>query len=422
MNTNNTNQSEPQPKRCAIYCRKSTDHGMDQQYTSIDAQSDSCRNYIAAHAAEGWVVSGVYADVAVSGATLDRPEMKRLLADVEAGRIDCIVTYKLDRVSRSVRDFSNLIFDLEKKGVSLVITTQNFDTSTPMGRMCTTFLSSFAEFERSMTISRIRDKAMALARQGMWNAGTPPYGYRLGEGRKLLLDEAAAGVVRRIFDMAAQGASCNEIRQVLVRQNISAPRGRDPKTWNGGGIRNILARRLYVGKMVCQGVEYQGQHEAIVTESLWNAAQVGLKPSRKYKHRDGQFCYPLKDLLYCPDCGSLLYAGYCGSHGRFRRYYTCLVHKRHRDKCSFTGFSALSIEQTVARHLATLADDADVVEAIRARLPQLDRLDIRAALLDVEQLVGNLSDAALDTIFHALYEKITFDPATSTLNFTRHSA
>lgn len=422
MNTNPTPERPlGQKKRCAIYCRKSTDHGMDQQFTSIDAQVESCRAYIAAHAAEGWEAAGVYADVAVSGATLERPEMQRLRADVDLGLIDVVCTYKLDRISRSVRDFSNLVYEFESKGVSIVITTQNFDTSTPMGRMCITFLSSFAEFERSMTVERIRDKARAQARKGLWCGGTPPFGYRLGENRALLIDEPAASAVRLIFTQMAEGFTLVQMRDLLIRRNTPAPRGRAPESWSVADIRMILGRRLYAGKIVCAGVEHPGQHDALVSETLWEDAQRNAAPPRKYKRHGTAVVFPLHDLLYCPDCGAQLTNYYSYAGGKLHRYYRCPVHAKDANICAFSSFSAPSIELAAARHLSTLADDREVVDAIMARLPQLQRQDIRSALLDVEQLVSNLSDAALDTIFHALYQKITYDSQNSTLNFTRYT-
>lgn len=413
-------------KRCAIYCRKSTEHGMEQEYTSIDAQRDSCRQYIMNHAAEGWVEAGVYEDIGVSGATLDRPQLKRLLEDVDKGLVDCIVAYKLDRISRSVRDFSNLTYDLEQKGVALVITTQHLDTSTPVGKVLVTLLSSFAEFERDMTITRIRDKTLALARQGNWNAGVPSYGYRLGEKRTLVIDEPAAAVVRRIFAMTAGGMSPSAIKKVLVRENLPAPRGKPASAWVTTRIREILQRRIYVGKIVCQGVEYQGKHEPIITEADWCAAHDAIRAPRR-RRKVPPTVYPLQGILICPDCGAPLTG--IRNLGRsikgydfMRRYYVCSNHRRRQGNCRFSGFSAPMVEKTVARHLATLANDKDVLRALKQKLPQLDRLDIKAALADVELLVGNLSDEALDTIFHALYEKITFDPVKSELHFTRYTA
>lgn len=416
-----TTSTEIKPKRCAIYCRKSTEFGMEQEYTSIDAQRDSCRQYIANHTAEGWVEAGVYEDVGISGATLERPALQRLLADVRLGLINRVVCYKLDRISRSVRDFCNLTYELDSKGVALVITTQAFDTSTPIGKMCVMILTSFAEFEREMTVCRIKDKSLALARQGRWNAGLPAYGYKLGEHRHLEIDEKAAAVVRRIFDLAAAGMSPSYIRDVLVKGNVPAPRNKAAKEWNTTRIRELLNRRVYVGKIVCQGVEYEGRHEPIISEATWNAAHDAIPAPRRVRKLPPAV-FPLRGLLVCPDCGELLVPVRNNGRTGVRRYYVCPAHKKSKGECSFTGFSAPMIERVAARHLSTLANDKDVLRALKQKLPQLDRLDIKAALTDIELLVDNLSDEALDTIFHALYEKVSFDALRSELHFTRHAA
>ena len=235
-------------KRCAIYARKSTSQGMDQQYTSIDAQIDACAKYVEAHMADGWRLVGSYQDVAISGGTMNRPGLQEMLRHVREGKIDTIVTYKLDRISRSIRDFANLMYELDELGVGLVIITQNFDTSSPMGKLCINFLSSFAEFERDMIRSRIRDKASANAEHGLWIGGSPPYGYKLGDKRALVPVEAEAPFVRDMFRMSAEGHSPQKIAAYLNESGAPLPHTRQNKSplpWTPEKVRLVLQRRLY---------------------------------------------------------------------------------------------------------------------------------------------------------------------------------
>lgn len=412
-------------KRCAVYARKSTDFGMKQTFTSIDAQIESCKRHIEAHAAEGWLLQEVYSDVAISGGTMERPAMQKMLADIRAGRIDAIVTYKLDRISRSIRDFSNLLYELEELGVSLVIITQNFDTSTPMGKLCINFLSSFAEFEREMTRDRIRDKAASLAQQGLWNAGRPPFGYRLDEQRFLHQEPAEAAAVRRMFLDAAAGVPLHETACYLNASHAPKPRTRSgqdaPRPWSGDKIKAVLRRRLYAGVTTSHGTEYPGRHEAIVSNEEWQAAQAALKLSLRQEKPARGLSYPLRGLLRCPVCGSPLAGTFsAGRRGNISRYYICYVHKKHKERCSFSGLPAAAVEQAVARQLSALAHDKDMLAVLQRKLPQLERRDIAEALQNVDLLAGRLSDDALGTLFHAIYQSIVYDPETQLLHLNRY--
>lgn len=419
-------------KRCAVYARKSTDHGMkDQAFTSIDAQIESCTNYINAHAAEGWLHVATYQDVAISGANLDRPGVQELLGEVRAGSVDIVVIYKLDRLSRSIRDFANLSHEFEQRKVSLVIVTQNFDSATPMGRLCLNFLSSFAEFERSMIRDRILDKSLALAQQGLWNAGLPPFGYRLGEQRRLVPDEKEAEVVKLVFSLAGKGDDPLAIAKKLQALQLAPPRtrkkGADATPWHAAAVRDILKRRLYAGKIAFKGKEYEGQHEAIVTENAWAKADeeiqkaARLNPKKPRQKRD-PMAYPLQDILLCPACGEPLRGTYVTSHGRINRYYVCARHTRGAKSCPFKGLPAATVEKAVAGQLASLASDPDVLCALRERLPHLTGRDISAALSNVDMLVDRLSDAALGTLFKALYKTAVVDLEANTLRLERYTA
>lgn len=420
----------PTIKRCAVYARKSTDHGMDQQFTSIDAQVESCMNYITAHASEGWVHVSTYTDVAQSGGTMERPGVKELLEETREGCFDIIVIYKLDRISRSIRDFANLLHELDDLGVSLVIVTQNFDSGTPMGRLCLNFLSSFAEFERAMTRDRISDKARILAEQGLWNAGRPPFGYVLGEKRSLVIDEREASTVRLIFKQAARGVTPYAIAEFLRNNHATPPRkrGNVQREWSAAGVARVLARRLYAGfTSTKDGREFPGQHAAIVSDDTWQKANDLLKEQGairqqkpRQKHKD--LVYPLKGIIRCPICGEELSGTYALSHGYLNRYYTCRRHVRGAKVCPFKGLPAATVERAVAQQLASLANDANVVSAIKARLPQLSNRDITEALRNADMLADRLSDAALGELFKALFKSVVVNLEAETMELERYTA
>lgn len=415
-------------KRCAIYARKSTSHGMDQTYTSIDAQIDACAKYIEAHTAQGWVLEGTFQDVAISGGTMERPGMQDLLAQVRAGGIDAIVTYKLDRISRSIRDFSNLMYELGQLGVSLVIVTQNFDTSTPMGKLCINFLSSFAEFERDMIRDRIRDKAAANAAQGLWTGGSPPYGYRLGEHRALVEVEEEAVYVRKAFELSANKKTPKEIAAHLNQTGAPKPhtrKGAQPKDWTQANIRDMLGRRMYAGVIVKGDTEYKGQHAGIVSEQLWRKSFENLqknKPVNRTKNTHPDITYPLRGLLVCPSCGRLLCGHYSEKGGKIRRYYVCPGRVRGDKSCQNPHLPAAVIEQAVAAHLAEYAHEPALQDILREGFPMLTRKDIVDALADVESLVGQLSHASLDSLFHTLFKSVVFDADAQELRIEKFTA
>ena len=194
--------------RCAVYTRKSSEEGLEQEFNSLHAQREACEAYIASQRSEGWVlVRDQYDDGGISGGTLERPGLKRLMADIEDGLVDVVVVYKIDRLSRSLADFAKLVEVFDRNGVTFVSVTQSFNTTTSMGRLTLNILLSFAQFEREVTAERIRDKVAASRRKGMWMGGVPPYGYRV-ENRKLVVDEDTAAHVRWIFARFLEIGSC----------------------------------------------------------------------------------------------------------------------------------------------------------------------------------------------------------------------
>ena len=270
--------------RCAIYTRKSSDEGLEQDFNSLHAQRDACTAYILSQASEGWsALPDRYDDGGVSGGTLERPALKRLLADVAAGKIDVIVVYKVDRLSRSLFDFAKLVELFETAGTSFVSITQSFNTTSSMGRLTLNMLLSFAQFEREVTAERIRDKIAASKAKGMWMGGTPPIGYG-PDGRSLAVVEQDAALVRDIFQHYLALGNVRLLTEQLERENVLTPSRvtLSGKTFGGvpfsrGQIYKLLSCPTYVGEVVHQGQTYQGLHQPIIERDQWDQVQQLLK-------------------------------------------------------------------------------------------------------------------------------------------------
>ncbi|TZG25973.1 recombinase family protein [Sphingomonas montanisoli] len=269
--------------RCAIYTRKSTDEGLDQEFNSLDAQREACAAYILSQRHEGWkLVDAAYDDGAFSGGNMERPGLKRLLADIQAGRVDVIVVYKVDRLTRSLADFAKIVDVLDARGASFVSVTQAFNTTTSMGRLTLNVLLSFAQFEREVTGERIRDKIAASKRKGMWMGGPVPLGYDVRE-RKLVVNETEAELVRHIMRSYLKLQSVKELADALgkegyltkVQQRASGPH-RGGVAFRRGTLFHLLRNRIYRGEIVHKGIAYPGEHEPIVPLDLWEAVKSKL--------------------------------------------------------------------------------------------------------------------------------------------------
>jgi DNA invertase Pin-like site-specific DNA recombinase len=323
-------------KRCAIYTRKSTDEGLDQDYNSLEAQRDAGLAFVASQRSEGWTpVQDGYDDGGYSGGNVERPALRRLLEDIEAGRIDIVVVYKIDRLTRSLPDFAKLVDVFDRNGVSFVSVTQQFNTTTSMGRLTLNILLSFAQFEREVTGERIRDKIAASKAKGMWMGGVPPLGYDVVE-RKLVVNAPEADLVRNIFRRYAEHGSAAQLVRELELE------GRTTKAWmtQTGNFREgrpidqqfifaMLRNRIYLGEIQHKGVAHAGQHEVIVSQELWNAAHAFID-RRKQGPREGRVKHPalLAGLLYAPD-GQLMLHNYTRKkNGRAYRYYVPYLEKR----------------------------------------------------------------------------------------------
>ena len=286
--------------RCAIYTRKSTEDGLEQEYNSLDAQYDACTAYALSQRHEGWTVTkDRYDDGGFSGGTLERPGLKRLLADIESGKVDIILLYKIDRLTRSLSDFAKIVEILDRKDASFVSITQSFNTTTSMGRLTLNMLLSFAQFEREVTGERIRDKIYASKRKGLWMGGPVPLGYDVVE-RKLVVNEPEAQQVRKIMQLYLTAKSVPELVEILARNGsfTKVQQRKDGETKGGvhfkrGNLYHLLSNRIYRGMIVHKGEAFDGEHEAIVSEELWNEVQSKLTrqgqggSSRKVSARTG---------------------------------------------------------------------------------------------------------------------------------------
>ena len=319
--------------RCAIYTRKSHEEGLEQEFNSLDAQREAAEAYITSQRHEGWMALPTnYSDGGFSGGTTERPALQKLLADIQRDRIDCVVVYKVDRLSRSLMDFAQMIALFEQHQVSFVSVTQHFDTSTSMGRLILNVLLSFAQFEREIIGERIRDKKLATAKQGKYVGGQPFLGYDIDRERKrLLVNPAEAKLVRQIFESFIETRSCLKVARQLngkghrtkAYKAIKNGKVAGGKRWNKVYVYRVLTNRKYLGEIVHKGKSYPGEHEAILDRRLWDEAQRIMAENfhaRSMKTRQKAPAL-LKGILRCGHCGKQMGASHTKRHGKRYRYY-----------------------------------------------------------------------------------------------------
>jgi len=280
--------NEPRIQRCAVYTRKSTEEGLEQEFNSIDAQREAGEAYIKSQAHEGWrLIDKAYNDGGFTGGNMERPGLQELLKDIKAKKIDIVVIYKIDRLTRSLADFSRLIDVFDKYGVSFVSVTQQFSTSTSMGRLTLNVLLSFAQFEREMTSERIKDKILAAKRKGMFTGGCPPVGYKVVD-HKLMIDETTAGIPRLIFNKYLELKNTMAVRRYLLETGVRTPprNGRHGQAlgracYSHGHVMRILRNRVYNGEIFHKGIAYPGQHAAIIEPKIWDDVQLQLEANSR---------------------------------------------------------------------------------------------------------------------------------------------
>jgi DNA invertase Pin-like site-specific DNA recombinase len=347
------------PLRCAIYTRKSTEEGLEQAFNSLDAQREACAAYVLSQRHEGWsLVPDYYDDGGYSGGTMERPGLKALLAEVQAGRVDIIIVYKVDRLTRSLSDFARIVDILDVASASFVSVTQSFNTTTSMGRLTLNVLLSFAQFEREVTGERIRDKIAASKAKGMWMGGVIPLGYRL-EDRKLYIDSDDAATVRMMFTRYLELGSALQLTTELRDQGITSRvrTNRHGRTYGGGAFSRgalyaILKNRLYVGEVVHKGRTYPGEHQAIIDPELFDRVQQQLTEARVDRRHgtNADEPSPLAGLLW-DGHGRRLSPSHAARSGRRYRYYVSNIQDDALDEPCWR-ISAPDIETLVAARLA----------------------------------------------------------------------
>ncbi|HXH53185.1 MAG TPA: recombinase family protein [Sphingomicrobium sp.] len=399
--------------RCAIYTRKSTEEGLDQEFNSLDAQREACEAYIRSQAGEGWrLLATRYDDGGFSGGNLNRPAMQQLLTDIDAGKVDVIVVYKVDRLTRSLMDFAKIVERLDARGVSFVSVTQAFNTTTSMGRLTLNMLLSFAQFEREVTGERIRDKIAASKAKGMWMGGTVPLGYDLHD-RRLIVNPAEAEQVRHTFRRYLELRSGVQLAKELGDAGMVSKRWisrtgqeRGGTSLSCGALYYLLQNRLYLGEIVHRGVRHSGDHEAIVDSELFNAVQEALIANRRArrsrpKRADGCLLAGLiRDGSGRPVTTSFSY----GRSGRRYRYYVAgSLNPLHAETDPPARVPAAPLERLVRETMARLLqrgvalnDAGQYIEAIELRGRSIQIVLATDALLEPFEPVS----AAIDRLQH----------------------
>ncbi|MBN1458347.1 MAG: recombinase family protein [Armatimonadetes bacterium] len=395
--------------RCAIYTRKSHERGLDQEFNSLDQQREAADAYIKSMASEGWAaLENRYDDAAISGATMGRPALARLLTDIERGRIDVVVVYKIDRLSRSLRDFVQLMDLFEQHGASFVSVTQRFDTSTSMGKLTLNVLMSFAEFEREVTRERILDKIAAHKRRGKHTGGMPVLGYDTDRAaKKLVLNEKEARLVRKVFRRFTELRSASKVAVELnrlghVTKKWTSLKGKvfGGRPWTKRHVYDCLNNRKYLGEVPHRGEVYPGEHEAIVTQKLWDEAHRVLAENHTAAESETRAATPalLRGLIKCATCGSSMGPTYSRKDGRVYRYYLCVsASKRGYSSCPVRTVAAGEVEAAVVDQLRAVFRSPEIVartyrEAKAREGEETDRL--RAEKTELENRLGELKKQA----------------------------
>lgn len=310
-------------KRCAVYCRVSSDERLDQSFNSIDAQREAGIAYVASQKAEGWeLVPDFYEDPGFSGGNMERPGLKRLLKDIQAGKIDIVVVYKIDRLSRSLADFAKMVEVFDNHMVSFSSVTQQINSATSMGRLMLNVLLSFAQFEREVTGERIRDKIAASKRKGMWMGGSVPLGYRV-ENRALQIEPQEAELVQRIFEQFITEKSTTKIVKELNEQGIQTKR---KKAFCKQSIYKILHNRTYIGEISHKGESFPAQHEGLIDSTTWEQTHAILSQDNRQRCRNtwetkNRNDFLLRGIAYTQDGDLLIPMATKKPNGKVYRYY-----------------------------------------------------------------------------------------------------
>jgi site-specific DNA recombinase len=412
-------------KRCAIYCRKSTVVGLDQDFNSLDAQAEACLAYTASQKAEGWVpVDEIYSDGGFSGGNLDRPGLQRLLDSVRAGLIDCVVVYKIDRLSRSLADFVGLVKLFDENNVTFVSITQSFNTTTSMGRLTLNILLSFGQFERELAGERVRDKICASRKRGIWMGGMPPLGYDVVE-RKLVPNAAEAKLVNRIFERFIILGSITSLSKELRAEGIRTKswttikgNDRSGKLIDRGYLYKLFKNPVVIGITSYKGQHYPGEHKAILDRDIWDQVQALLGRDqishRASQNRPSRAPSLLKGLIFADD-GRAMTPTYTIKGNRSYRYYiNSAAIKIGPEACEVVRVPAGEIESAVMSQVRRVLQEPEVVASIlrevKALDPVIDAQEVIQSMLAIENVWDELFPMEQARIVQMLVGKVVVSP------------
>ena len=395
--------------RCAVYTRKSSEEGLELAFNTLDAQREACAAYIESQRHEGWLaLDDRYDDGGYSGGTLERPALQRLIRDIETGKVDTVVCYKIDRLSRSLTDFAKLVNVLERNSVTFVSVTQSFCTTTSMGRLTLNILLSFAQFERELAGERIRDKFAASRRKGIFMGGTPPLGYDVRD-RKLVVNAAEAELIRLIFrrflDLGSALLLIRELNALGHRTKSWTTRAgtfREGRPFDKGTVYKILRNRTYLGEAVHKGQSYPGEHESIVDRATWERVHEVLASNARRRGNEARSRTPapLRGLMRCTHCSSAMTPTHTRRRGRLYRYYVCLgASRRGHDTCPVRSIAASEVEGLVLGQVRRLLASPELVARTITAVRQEDAAE--DAVLEEGEVIEALG--ALEPVWDELY-------------------
>jgi site-specific DNA recombinase len=350
-------------KRVACYCRKSTTKGLDSTFNSLDNQLESVLGYVQSRKPEGWMLlEHIYQDGGYSGGTVDRPEFQRLLRDVRAGEVDVVIVQRIDRISRSLVDFSGIIAEFEKNGVEFHSVTQQFSTTSSMGQFAMNILMSFAQLERQLIAERTREKMSAARRRGLWCGGTPPYGYRV-ENKRLAPDPELADRLREIFDIYLGFGS---IRRVVDAINGRGWQTRKGRPWTTATVSSILKNVAYIGMTRTGDEVVDGEHEGLIDPEVFRRVQARLSTNG---HRGGAAAKNkhhvlLRGILHCGSCGAEMAHTYTSKGNRRYHYYRCPTRHNDGSRCPEASIALGEIERFVVGKIGEIGRDPEMLDAI----------------------------------------------------------
>jgi site-specific DNA recombinase len=391
--------------RCAIYTRKSTDEGLDQAFNTLDAQREAGEAYVASQRHEGWItLPQHYDDGGYTGANMDRPALKRLLGDVEAGVVSCVVVYKVDRLTRSLLDFARIVEVFDKHGVTFVSVTQQFNTTASLGRLTLNILLSFAQFEREMISERTRDKMRAARRKGKFVGGNLVLGYDVAPlGGSLVINEAEAQQVRAIFQLYLDYGALIPVVEELNRRGwtLKAWTTREGRQVGGtcftkSKLYNLLTNYAYAGKVHYEGKVFEGEHERIIDDALFDRVQELLRHNGRESGRTlhSKYSALLKGLVRCGSCGASMFHTYTKRGTRLYRYYVCAkAQQQGWNQCATRSVSAPALEAAVVEQIRSIGRSPALLAEVLRKLAG----NAQARSSDVRRQLAQL-DAELKTV------------------------